>query len=253
MDGLSVNMTLYQTIPLENCHWQRGALGEAQLRKIHRDVTFTRNDSCVYYHGNSSSILFSCCKAPTWVEDLTVAKFSLHIPRTNQQQPIINSLTFYLWLNAFCRINLCLTSLLILDPFCFSASSHVSFSLLLSLHFPLSLFFSLSLSLSLTPFTQMLPAAQLDRSDGMCQLGITPIPTFYTASREAGWVGGQGENSCFWKRSGMHLQDKTKNVLRPDLKAEQWPSLYSFFCILCHVLSVNWACVVLSISDKYCD
>lgn len=236
MDGLSANVTLYQTIPLENCHWQRGALGEAQLRKIHRDVTFTRNDSCVYYHGNSSSILFSCCKAPTWVEDLTVAKFplSLHIPRTNQQQPIINSLTFYLWLNAFCRINLCLTSLLILDPFCFSASSHVSFSLLLSLHFPLSLFFSLSLSLSLTPFTQMLPAAQLDRSDGMCQLGITPIPTFYTASREAGWVGGQGENSCFWKRSGMHLQDKTKTYLDLIWKLNNGPVCihFSVFCVM---------------------
>lgn len=67
-------------------------------------------------------------------------------------------------------------------------------SSLLSLCFAHSLFFTLSLfhplSLFLTPFTQMLPAAQLDRSDGMCQIGITPIPTFYTASREAGWVAG---------------------------------------------------------------
>lgn len=184
------------------------------------------------------------------------SSLSLHIPRTNQQQPIINSLTFYLWLNAFCRINLCLTSLLILDPFCFSASSHVSFSLLLlSLRFPLSLFFSLSLSLSLTPFTQMIPAAQLDRSDGMCQLGITPIPTFYTASREAGWVGGQGENSCFWKEVGCSYKTK-KTYLNPIWKLNNGPVCIHFlYFVPCLVSKLgrrsfidNWQILWLSYS-----
>lgn len=45
-------------------------------------------------------------------------------------------------------------------------------------------------SLSLTPFTQMLPAAQLDRSDGMCQLGITPLPTFLHC-KQGDWLGGK--------------------------------------------------------------
>lgn len=74
-------------------------------------------------------------------------------------------------------------------PFCVSlcASSPSSsfFFFFLPSH---PLFYCLLLSPSLAPSTQMLPTAQLGRSDGMCHLGITTIPTSYTASRNmAGW------------------------------------------------------------------
>lgn len=93
----------------------------------------------------------------------------------------LHTLTCYLWINAVCQINLCLTSLL-LDPSAslLSAPWSLLFPLLLPSPFPLSL----------APFTQMLPAAQLDRSDGMCQLGITPIPTFLHC-KQGEWLGGK--------------------------------------------------------------
>lgn len=153
----------------------------------------------------------------------------------NQKWQTINKLTFYLWLNAVCQINLCLTSLLILDPSA-SLPPPTSPPLLLSsfpLFCPLSLFhpISFTLSLFLTPFTQMLPAAQLDRSDGMCQIGITPIPTFYTASREAGWVAGwlvAERNICLEKKWSEEVGLGTRTTINTQTSSEGWKMAFSF-------------------------
>lgn len=125
--------------------------------------------------------------------------YNRHISHTNNS---------CLWLNAICQINLCLTSLLllILDPY---VSLFLYFlPLFFFFFFPLPsrpLFCYLLLSPSLAPSTQMLPTAQLGRSDGMCHLGITTIPTSYTASRNmAGW------ERIFWEGFRLNMSKTEK-------------------------------------------
>lgn len=121
--------------------------------------------------------------------------YNRHISHTNNS---------CLWLNAICQINLCLTSLLllILDPFVSLCASSPSSPPPLPSR---PLLYCLLLSPSLAPSTQMLPTAQLGRSDGMCHLGITTIPTSYTASRNmTGW------ERIFWEGFRLKMSKTEK-------------------------------------------
>lgn len=80
----------------------------------------------------------------------------------------------------------------------------------------LILFLSPPLSFSLAPSTQMLPAAQLDRSDGMCQLGIAHLSQHLTP--QAGVVAGGEGGSKIDKRgilTSRHYLQRLSIEMKP--------------------------------------
>lgn len=150
--------------------------------------------------------LLKCQKACNTLQLLPPSWNHVSAESLNYNRHISHTNNSCLWLNAICQINLCLTSLLllILDPF-------VSLSVLPPPPLPSRpLLYCLLLSPSLAPSTQMLPTAQLGRSDGMCHLGITTIPTSYTASRNmTGW------ERIFWEGFRLKMSKTGKMQQNP--------------------------------------
>jgi len=115
------------------------------------------------------------------------------------------------------------------SPFSSSLCSHPLF------------FYCLLLSLSLAPSTQMLPAAQLDRSDGMCQLGITPVPTSYTASKDSGLGGCGGSRileSLLYLLAGESWQETCRDMEDAAFPSWTWIGheiIIFYFCLVCCV------------------